>query len=94
MPLTTTAPSTIMSESWRDMDMANPTEEHSMLREMVRNFVRDRVEPQALENDREERFNIGLFREMGSMGLLGLTVPHEYGSFLRSAAASGWDVLV
>ena len=68
-------PSTIMSESWRDMDMANPTEEHSMLREMVRNFVRDRVEPQALENDREERFNIGLFREMGSMGLLGLTVP-------------------
>ena len=50
-----------------------------MLREMVRNFVRDRVEPQALENDREERFNIGLFREMGSMGLLGLTVPPEYG---------------
>ena len=79
MPLTTTAPSTIMPESWRDMDMANPTEEHSMLREMVRNFVRDRVEPQALENDREERFNIGLFREMGSMGLLGLTVPPEYG---------------
>ena len=79
MPLTTTAPSTIMSESWRDMDMANPTEEHSMLREMVRNFVRDRVEPQALENDREERFNLELFREMGSMGLLGLTVPPEFG---------------
>ena len=68
-----------MSENWRDMDMANPTEEHSMLREMVRNFVRDKVEPQALENDREERFNIELFREMGSMGLLGLTVPTEYG---------------
>ena len=43
-----------MPESWRDMDIANPTEEHSMLREMVRNFVRDTVEPQALENDREE----------------------------------------
>ena len=74
-----------MSESWRDMDIANPTEEHSMLREMVRNFVRERVEPQALESDREERFNLGLFREMGSMGLLGLTAPPEYGGNLFRA---------
>ncbi|MEC7425889.1 MAG: acyl-CoA dehydrogenase family protein, partial [Candidatus Thermoplasmatota archaeon] len=61
------------------MDIANPTEEHSMLREMVRDFVREKVEPQALESDRNERFNLGLFREMGSMGLLGLTAPTEYG---------------
>ena len=79
MPLTKVAPSTSMGEDWRDVDISNPTEEHAMLREMVRNFVKDRVEPQALENDREERFNLDLFREMGEMGLLGLTAPPEYG---------------
>ena len=79
MPLTATTPTRVMPESWRDMDIANPTEEHSMLREMVRDFVREKVEPQALESDRNERFNLGLFREMGSMGLLGLTAPPEYG---------------
>ena len=79
MSHTAAAPSITMSDSWREMDIGNPTEEHSMLREMVRSFVRDRVEPQALEYDREERFNLELFREMGSMGLLGLTAPSEFG---------------
>ena len=79
MPLTKVAPSTYMGEDWRDIDISNPTEEHAMLREMVRNFVKDRVEPQALENDREERFDLDIFREMGEMGLLGLTAPPEYG---------------
>ena len=79
MPLTKTSPSTSMSDDWRDIDISNPTEEHAMLREMVRNFVKDRVEPQALENDRDERFNLEIFREMGEMGLLGLTAPPEYG---------------
>ena len=79
MPLTKDAPSTSMTDDWRDIDISNPTEEHQMLREMVRNFVKDRVEPQALEHDRDERFNLELFREMGGMGLLGLTAPPEYG---------------
>ena len=79
MPLTKVAPSTHMGGDWRDIDISNPTEEHAMLREMVRNFVKERVEPQALDNDRDERFNLGLFREMGDMGLLGLTAPPEYG---------------
>ena len=76
-----------MSDDWRDIDISNPTEEHKMLREMVRNFVEDRVEPQALENDRHERFNLELFREMGEMGLLGLTVPPEYGGAGMDATA-------
>ncbi|MDP6703705.1 MAG: acyl-CoA dehydrogenase family protein [Candidatus Thalassarchaeaceae archaeon] len=68
-----------MGEGWRDMDIANPTDEHAMLRHMVRDFVRDEVEPQALEHDRDERFNLTLFRKLGAMGLLGLTAPAEYG---------------
>ena len=44
------------------MDIANPSEEHLMLREMVRDFVKEHVEPQALEYDRDEKFNADLFR--------------------------------
>ncbi len=68
-----------MGEGWRDLDIANPTDEHAMLRQMVRDFVREEVEPQALEHDRDERFNLPLFRKLGGMGLLGLTAPAEYG---------------
>ena len=46
-----------MSGDWRELDIANPTEEHAMLREMLRDFVLKEVEPQALEHDRDERFN-------------------------------------
>ena len=68
-----------MDEGWRAVDIANPTEEHSMLRGMVRDFVNDKVEPQALEHDRDERFNLGLFRELGELGLIGLTAPSDFG---------------
>lgn len=38
-------------------DPYNPTEEHSALREMVRQFTEQEVDPQALEYNREEKFN-------------------------------------
>jgi len=49
-------------------DLYDPTEEHAMLRRTLRDFVRDKVEPQALEHDRAERFNLALFRELGELG--------------------------
>ena len=59
-------------------DLANPTEEHRMLRDMVRNFVQEEVEPQAHEHDRHEKFNADLFRKLGDLGLLGITIGEEY----------------
>ena len=38
-----------MDIDWQSVDLANPTEEHSMLRKMIRDFVLEEVEPQALE---------------------------------------------
>ena len=58
-----------------------------MLREMVRDFVREEVEPQALEYDREEKFNLNLFRKLGEYGLLGISVPAEYGGSGMDATA-------
>ena len=47
------------------------------------------MEPQALEYNRNEMFNIDLFRKLGNegMGILGLTVPEEYSGVGMDASA-------
>lgn len=70
------------------VDLFNPTEAHKALREMVRSFVEREVEPQAEAHDRAERFNIELFRKLGELGLLGVTVPEEFGGSGLDATAA------
>ncbi len=74
--------------SWQSLDIMNPTEVHKMLRETVRSFAASEVEPQALEHDRAERFNLPLFRKLGELGLLGITVPEQYGGSGLDAVAT------
>lgn len=69
-------------------EIFNPTQEHSMLRDMVRDFAKAEVEPQALEFDRNEKFNLSLFRKLGELGLLGITVSEEYGGAEMDATAA------
>ena len=68
-------------------DIANPTEEHAMLREMVRDWTKEYVEPQAHQHDKEEKFNLPLLRSMGDLGLLGISAPEEYGGAGMDAVA-------
>ena len=70
------------------IDLFNPTPEHSLLRQTVRDFVREQVEPQALAHDRDERFNLSLFRQLGELGLLGITVASEHGGAGMDAVAA------
>ena len=70
-----------------NMDIANPSEEHQMLREMVREWTQEHVEPQAFEYDRDEKFNLELLRSMGELGLLGISAPEEYGGAGLDAVA-------
>ncbi|HVK61347.1 MAG TPA: acyl-CoA dehydrogenase family protein [Bdellovibrionales bacterium] len=74
--------------AWHDFDLFNPTPEHGMLRETVRTFVQTEVEPQALEHDRAEKFNLPLFRKLGELGLLGIVVPEQYGGSGLDATAA------
>ena len=74
--------------AWRSFDLFNPTPEHKMIRETVRSFVESEVEPQALEYDRGEKFNLPLFRKLGDLGLLGITVPESYGGAGQDAVAA------
>jgi alkylation response protein AidB-like acyl-CoA dehydrogenase len=54
-------------------------DEHVLLRDTVRQFALDRVAPVAEELDREKRFPYDLVAEMAELGLMGMTIPEEYG---------------
>jgi len=71
-----------------DDTLFNPTDEHRMLREMVADFTAAEVEPQAEEYDRLETLNIPLFRKLGELGLLGITVSDKDGGAGMDATAA------
>ncbi|MDD9744457.1 MULTISPECIES: isovaleryl-CoA dehydrogenase [Marinovum] len=54
-------------------------EDVNALREMVHRWAQDRVRPMAAEIDATNAFPNELWQEMGELGLLGVTVPEEYG---------------
>lgn len=55
------------------------SEEHEMIRKMVRDFAQKEVAPTAAERDEEERFDRSLFDKMAELGLTGIPWPEEYG---------------
>ena len=50
-----------------------------MLRDSVRSFASDEVAPRAAEIDRDNDFPADLWRKLGDLGVLGITVEEEYG---------------
>jgi short-chain 2-methylacyl-CoA dehydrogenase len=53
--------------------------EHELVRATVRDFAEQRVAPVAEELDRESRFPYELVGELAELGLMGMTIPEEYG---------------
>ena len=54
-------------------------EEVDLLRETVREFAAKEIAPIAAEMDRSNEFPTHLWRKLGNLGLLGITIPEEYG---------------
>jgi short/branched chain acyl-CoA dehydrogenase len=54
-------------------------QEHELVRSTVRDFAVQRVAPVAEELDREGRFPYELVNELAELGLMGMTIPEEYG---------------
>ena len=55
------------------------SEEHEMMRKMIREFAENEVEPGATERDENEEFSRELFDKMGEIGITGIPWPEEYG---------------
>ena len=67
--------------NWEDpLDLESQlSEEERMIRDSVRAFCQDRLMSRILEANRHENFDPAVMREMGGMGMLGTTIPEEYG---------------
>ena len=55
------------------------TEEERMVRDAAHAYCQDKLMPRIIEAFRHERTDPAIFREMGELGLLGPTIPAEYG---------------
>ena len=69
------------SFSWIDPLLLDQqlTEEERMVRDSAEQFAKDKLAPRVLEAFRHEKTDPAIFREMGEIGLLGATIPEQYG---------------
>ncbi|MDZ4096044.1 MAG: acyl-CoA dehydrogenase [Paracoccaceae bacterium] len=65
------------------------TQEERMLRDGARAYAQEKLQPRVIKAYRDETTDPAIFREMGEMGLLGITVPEEYGGLGASYVAYG-----
>ena len=64
-------------------------EEDRLIMETARDYAQSKLEPRALKGNTEEYFDQDIAKEMGEMGLLGVTVPEAYGGSDASYTAYG-----
>jgi len=55
------------------------TEEHQMVRKMVRDFAEKEIAPHIREQDRKQEFDRSLLTKMGQQGILGICLPVKHG---------------
>ena len=53
------------------------TDDERMVRDAARAYCQDKLQPRILQAFRNEQTDVGIFREMGSLGMLGATIPTE-----------------
>jgi glutaryl-CoA dehydrogenase len=65
------------------------SEDERMVRDAARAYAQDKLAPRVLEAFRHEKTDPSIFREMGELGLLGATIPAEYGGAGLNAVCYG-----
>ena len=55
------------------------TDDERMVRDAAASYCQDKLMPRVLESFRHEKTDASIFREMGELGLLGPTIPEQYG---------------
>lgn len=64
-------------------------QDDKLIMETAREYAQTKLEPRALKGNQEEYFDMDIAREMGEMGLLGVTIPEQYGGSDASNTAYG-----
>ena len=65
------------------------SDEERMVRDAARAYAQDKLAPRILEAFRHEKTDPSVFREMGELGLLGATIPADYGGAGLNAVCYG-----
>lgn len=81
----------LSSFNWEDPFLFEDqlSEEERMLRDGAASYAQDKLQPRVIDAFREEQTDPSIFAEMGEMGLLGLTIPEEYGGLGASYVSYG-----
>jgi glutaryl-CoA dehydrogenase len=71
----------ILSFDWSDpFDLGHQlTDEERMVRDTAESYAQEKLQPRVTEAYLEERFDRAILSEMGELGMLGATIPNEYG---------------
>ncbi|MGX1099929.1 acyl-CoA dehydrogenase [Amorphus sp. MBR-141] len=72
---------TSSSFAWSDPFLLEDqlSEEERMIRDTAAQYAQDKLQPRVIEAYREEKTDRAIFNEMGELGLLGVTIPEEFG---------------
>jgi len=54
------------------------TEDQILIREMIRDFARNEIEPQKKSLENSHQFPVGLIKRLGDLGIMGMSIPPEY----------------
>ncbi|MBT9289029.1 acyl-CoA dehydrogenase [Prosthecodimorpha staleyi] len=65
------------------------TEDERLIRDTARQFAQEKLQPRIIEAYAEEKTDRGVFNEMGELGLLGVTLPEDYGCAHASYVSYG-----
>lgn len=90
------AHNSVSGGEYRPFDWSDPfllaeqlTEDERMISDTARSFAQEQLLPHVSERYLDEQTDPGIFREMGRLGLLGVTLPSEYGCAAASYVAYG-----
>src|SRR5260370_42616333 len=89
-PQTKDKPSAVNFQ-WDDPFMLDEqlTEDERMIRDTARAYAQDKLAPRITKAYLEEKTDREIFNEMGELGLIGITLPEEYGCANASYGAYG-----